>query len=200
MKLSHFGPGRMFMLLLALAGVAFLAALVNEHEKLFNDKYNEYLYYGANRAVEGCIAFGALYLYLPGKVSIEAFGHAWAEGLWKEGNDILVRAETAREAIDTLASVGSHTPSQLPIACTAEFSDVASFCAGWCARERRRYWDRPLAARLQEATRALFDFLLILDLKSPPNRDELNAKKVAAEKCLDAVLQMLRQTLKIPNP
>jgi hypothetical protein len=199
--MPRIGPGTLFVALLCIAGALTVLQLANARvdPHWFSPTYDSLILAAAKYAFEGSIAFGALFLYLPSKTTAETLHKAWTEGLLEVGNDILGRAESAREALETLANVGRETPEQLPTACTAEFSEVAAFCAGWRARERRRYWSRPLTALLAESNRALFDFILTLEISKPPHAKTLEEKHQAAVASLEAVIGELRKALQIPS-
>jgi hypothetical protein len=199
--MPRIGPGMIFFALVIGAGLLFLFQLINAsqaHHWLPLD-YDGYIVAATKYALEGSFAFGALYLYLPSKTSAETLRKAWTEGLLGVGNDILGRAEAAREAVETLAQVGRTTPDQLPVACTLEFSEVAAYCAGWRTRERRHYWHRPLSDMFETSNRALFDFILTLEISKCPDFKTLEDKQKVAALSLEAVIAELRRTLQIPN-
>lgn len=195
------GPGTFFVTLLfaAMALGGLYLGNTRANPPWFSTDYSPVLLAVSKYAFEGCIAFGALYLYLPARTTAETLRKAWTEGFVQMANDLLGRAEAAREALVTLARVGSTTPDQLPSACSAEFSEVASYCAGWRTRERRRYWNRTLASQLDESNRALFDFVLTLEISNPPQAAILKDKLAAALNSLDGVIDHLRKLLQIPD-
>ena len=193
-------PGRLFVAFLLLAVISGFLGTTNPKPNWYPlpSQYDEYSVPLAKYLLEGCIVLGALYIYLPERVGVETHAIAWEEELRQVGKDILGRADAAREALDTLLKVGISTPDKLPVACTTEFSDIASFCAGWRARERRPYWHASLSALLEKSNVALFDFLISLEIARNPDQDLLAAKHQAASVALGKVIAELRRALRIP--
>jgi hypothetical protein len=182
--------------LLAIALALFYLAQLDH--KWFGEDTHSILMGAARYAINGCIVLGALYLYLPHKVDAETMRKAWNKGLAGAATEILDRAETAREALATLYKVGNDSPSQLPIACSLEFSQVAAFCAGWRVRRRRRFWERGLSNLFTKANQDIFDFVLTLEISGSPSPD-LDSKRDAAVASIDKVILNLRRTLQMPD-
>lgn len=149
---------------------------------------------GIRSAIGNCFAAGLTLLVIallgPAKAEVETFASLRAHKRFEAAEVVRARIRPAMRGIDHLQSVGLASPERLPELTADAFNSVAQFCSGWQAAERN-YWTADEHSSLLEANRAVFEFLLTLELQRAPSKRDLDEKAQIAHAALQAAINKL---------
>ena len=143
------------------------------------------------RQLAGYIFSSAIALFVLGSLAsaTQEYQVATAERARKRVEATEVVCDRIGGAIDAIGNihiiVRNTPPEQLPELAASSFNTLAQFCAGWLAPERRRFWTLEERDVLLTTNKAVFEFLLALEINKKPDLVDIAQRADTAKQLLE---------------
>jgi hypothetical protein len=103
----------------------------------------------------------------------------------------------ALRAVENIAEiVRNEKPAEIPELAAPSFDGLAQFCSGWITHDVDEVWETEERVQLVRANRAVFSFLLSIELATPTNLAELDQRARESVEAINQVRQRLSAALR----